>query len=175
MLHLAIVCVHVVGFYMPLAFLILIMSVFDGLFLVQTGQVSVCDARYAALLRQAVTASLLVHAHPRALVSVTIHVEADAGALLACAFNAASLALLDAGVPMQQTIAAAACVLHANGPRPLLLDPLQKESEVSSERFRGSCRGPVCFITAGEGVRVASFALYFCMMPIRPHALVLID
>lgn len=85
------------------------------------------------MLRQALSAAVLTHVQPRSQVAITVQVVADKGGLLACAINAASMALLDAGVPMHLTVAATACALNAQSPRPLVLDPLAAESLVPQE------------------------------------------
>lgn len=49
---------------------------------------------------------LFTHLYPRSTVSITLHVLSLDGALLAACLNAASLALVDAGVPMPSILAA---------------------------------------------------------------------
>jgi len=49
---------------------------------------------------------LFTHLYPRSTISITLHVLSLDGALLVACLNAASLALVDAGVPMPSILAA---------------------------------------------------------------------
>lgn len=57
-------------------------------------------------LSQAFQAHLFTHLYPRSTISINLHVLSLDGALLAACLNAASLALVDAGVPMPSILAA---------------------------------------------------------------------
>lgn len=57
-------------------------------------------------IASALSASLFLHLHPRSTLHITIHVLSQDGSLLACALNAATLALVDAGVPMADYVIA---------------------------------------------------------------------
>lgn len=58
------------------------------------------------MIRQALEASTLLHLYPRACVEINIMILADDGGRLCAAINAASLALLDAGIPMKDFVCA---------------------------------------------------------------------
>ena len=64
------------------------------------------DAELAATLRAALSPLLLLRAAPRSVVTVSILIEADDGCVAPMAFNAAVLALADAGVPLRSLAAA---------------------------------------------------------------------
>ena len=85
---------------------------------------------FEATLRGLVEGACVRSAHPRCCVSLVVQVGADAGSLLACAMNAACLALLDAGVPLRSTFGAACVALSADGSR-VLADPDAGEEEAS--------------------------------------------
>src|SRR5277367_3117850 len=56
-------------------------------------------------ISQAFQAHLFTHLYPRSTISIALHVLSLDGALLAACLNAASLALVDAGVPMPSILA----------------------------------------------------------------------
>jgi exosome complex component RRP41 len=58
-------------------------------------------------ISQAFQAHLFTHLYPRSTITISLHVLSLDGALLAACLNAASLALVDAGVPMPSIFAAA--------------------------------------------------------------------
>lgn len=57
-------------------------------------------------VNQAFQSHLFTHLYPRSTISIALHVLTLDGALLAACLNAASLALVDAGVPMPSILAA---------------------------------------------------------------------
>ncbi|KAI2618971.1 ribosomal protein S5 domain 2-like protein [Hypomontagnella submonticulosa] len=59
-----------------------------------------------ATLAKSLAAVLHTHLFPRSTISISLHVLAQDGSLLACAVNAATLALVDAGVPMTDYLVA---------------------------------------------------------------------
>ena len=65
-------------------------------------------AALTAAVAGAVRGAVLAGAAPRTAVTVALHTLSADGGLLAAAINAASAALVDAGVPMRHTLAAAA-------------------------------------------------------------------
>lgn len=65
------------------------------------------------LIRRTAEGVLQAALHPRTSVALALQVQADEGALLACALNAACAALVDAAVPLTATFGAlplAACL-----------------------------------------------------------------
>ena len=57
-------------------------------------------------ISQAFQTQLFTHIYPRSLISIALHVLSFDGALLAACLNAASLALVDAGIPMPSILSA---------------------------------------------------------------------
>ena len=57
-------------------------------------------------INQAFQSHLFTHLYPRSTITITLHVLTLDGALLAACLNAASLALVDAGVPMPSILTA---------------------------------------------------------------------
>jgi len=57
-------------------------------------------------IQTAFSSTLLTHIYPHSTVQISLHVLAQDGALLAACINAATLALVDAGVPMYDYLAA---------------------------------------------------------------------
>jgi len=58
------------------------------------------------LVKKAVEAAVLLHLHPKSRIVVSIAVLADDGGRLCAAINAASLALIDAGIPTKDFVCA---------------------------------------------------------------------
>ena len=63
-------------------------------------------------LAQALSSTLLTHLYPRSSITLTLHVLSQDGSLLAACINSATLALVDAGVPMADYLVA--CTAGAN-------------------------------------------------------------
>jgi exosome complex component RRP41 len=55
--------------------------------------------------------TLLTHLHPHSLITLTLHVLSLDGSLLATCLNVATLALIDAGIPMREYVSAVTCGL----------------------------------------------------------------
>ena len=60
------------------------------------------------LLQKALSALTLLHLHPNSKISVAVTVLANDGGRLEAAINAATLALIDAGIPLKDTVCACA-------------------------------------------------------------------
>uniref|UniRef100_A0A8C4N1V1 Exosome complex component RRP46 n=1 Tax=Eptatretus burgeri TaxID=7764 RepID=A0A8C4N1V1_EPTBU len=67
------------------------------------------------LIRGVVEGTVLTELHPRTSITLVLQVVQDSGSLLACCMNAASLALIDAGLPMHCFFCGISCALHADG------------------------------------------------------------
>ncbi|KAJ3285708.1 Exosome component 5 [Rhizoclosmatium sp. JEL0117] len=80
-------------------------------------------------LRDLIEAAVLASIHPRSAIQVTIQVTGDDGCFMSAAVNAASLALLDAGVAQRHLLASVTLAFDPNGT--LLLDPSLKELETA--------------------------------------------
>ncbi|TKA73630.1 hypothetical protein B0A55_07492 [Friedmanniomyces simplex] len=57
-------------------------------------------------IASAFQSTLFTHLYPHSTITITLHILSQDGSLLACALNAATLALIDAGVPMSDYISA---------------------------------------------------------------------
>ena len=57
-------------------------------------------------ISRAFSAQLFTHLYPHSSITVMLHVLSQDGSLLAACINATTLALVDAGIPMQQYISA---------------------------------------------------------------------
>lgn len=83
------------------------------------------EAELAVFLRQALAPLIVLTASPRAVITVGVHVQSDDGGAAAVAFNAAVLALADAGVPLRAIAGAVALARASDGG--LLVDPTRDE------------------------------------------------
>lgn len=92
-------------------------------------------------LRQTVEPTILAGMMPRTLIQIVVQIVQEDGNMLSTAVNAISLAMLDAGLPMNSLAAAVSAVIDQEGN--LLLDPNSKELEVREEEH-----GHVCYATA---------------------------
>ncbi|KAL7267271.1 Exosome non-catalytic core component [Rhizina undulata] len=68
-------------------------------------------------LQRTFSQSPLTHLHPRSEISISLHILSQDGSVLATCINAATLALVDAGIPMTDYVAAvtAGCSLKPEG------------------------------------------------------------
>src|SRR5438046_2678290 len=57
-------------------------------------------------ISSALAASLHTHLHPHSTISISLHVLSQDGSLLAALINAATLACIDAGIPMTDYVVA---------------------------------------------------------------------
>eukprot|EP00051_Salpingoeca_urceolata_P029915 m.7617 g.7617 ORF g.7617 m.7617 type:complete len:257 (-) comp2993_c0_seq1:53-823(-) len=75
--------------------------------------------------------AILTHLHPRACISLIVQEISDDGGMLACAVNAACLALMDAGVSLTACFASVSCAFgsFADDELAMVLDPSQAESK----------------------------------------------
>mmetsp|Transcript_3430 Transcript_3430/g.12366 ORF Transcript_3430/g.12366 Transcript_3430/m.12366 type:complete len:245 (+) Transcript_3430:137-871(+) len=67
------------------------------------------EKELADVVRRTVEGALLLSLHPRTGISIIVQVIEDDGSILACALNAACMALMDSGVPMRFTFASVCC------------------------------------------------------------------
>jgi exosome complex component RRP46 len=94
-----------------------------------------------AIICQTAQGAVLASLHPRTIIRLVVQVLEVDGSLLACALNAASVALLDAGIPMKFPFAAASLCLtlveEGKGEEKLLLDPTSVEEEEENNHKEG--------------------------------------
>jgi hypothetical protein len=88
------------------------------------------DTGRAAIIRQTVTGMVLSTLHPRTVITVVVQVVRDDGSLLAAALNAATLALLDAGIPLRWMLSAVCIACPTDGT--LRLDPDLEEEKAAA-------------------------------------------
>lgn len=60
-------------------------------------------------IASAFSSTLFLNLYPHSTITLTLHVLSQDGSLLACLLNAATLALIDAGIPMRNYISACTC------------------------------------------------------------------
>ena len=70
------------------------------------GTTGPAESELCGLLRQTIASSLILTAHPRTLITLSVYVQAEDGGVCALAVNAAMLALVNAGVPMRTLMGA---------------------------------------------------------------------
>lgn len=79
------------------------------------------------ILKRTLDYIFLSAVHPNTTTSIILQVVNDDGALLACAINAACTALVDAGIPLRNIIAAICCGVRDDGE--VILDPTKGEEQ----------------------------------------------
>ena len=67
-------------------------------------------------IASAFTSTLFTHLYPHSTITITLHILSQDGSLLAACLNAATLALIDAGIPMSDYIVA--CTSGLTPPAP---------------------------------------------------------
>lgn len=83
----------------------------------------------AICLQRLFKEAVRTHLYPRTVVDISLYVVADDGGVLPACINAATLALIDAGIPMKDYVTGCATAMYGTDP---LLDPCHaEESEVS--------------------------------------------
>lgn len=125
----------------------------------------VADRAAEGRLAAALQAVVRLSAHPRAAISVAVHVvTAGGGGVEAAVLNVASAALIDAGVPLRGVLAAgsvaaradAAAVDNTDGGGGLLVDPTVKEAAAAAAVLTVALLAP----PAGGGVAAGRDATY---------------
>ncbi|ORX69655.1 ribosomal protein S5 domain 2-like protein [Linderina pennispora] len=111
------------------------------------------DKWVESAVRSTFEKEVLAQLHPRTLVQINLQVRENDGSVDATAINATTMALVDAGVPMKTTVAAAACVVLKDGS--IVADPTKEEAElaVSTHTFafaNGSSDGPLYVDSRGR-------------------------
>ncbi|KAJ2714192.1 exosome non-catalytic core subunit rrp46 [Coemansia spiralis] len=105
-----------------------------------TGLPTTKDKWAESAIRSTFEREILSHLHPRTLVQINIQVRQNDGLVEAAAINAATLALVDAGIPLRTMVAAATCAVLPGGA--IVVDPTQEEAvgaqSVHTFAFAGS-------------------------------------
>jgi len=76
------------------------------------GPAKVDDRLIETYIRETCESAILVSFHPNTMVCINLQEMQDSGGLLACAINAACLALINSGLSMKYTIAAVSCMIE---------------------------------------------------------------
>ena len=109
------------------------------------------DKFQEAMIRNTCESVILTTLHPRTSINVILQEQQNSGSLLSCCINAASLALLDAGVPMRWTVAAVTCILDEQ--RQIHLDPTMKQQATAAAcltfAFDSSTKGVITSTARG--------------------------
>ncbi|KAL7529049.1 hypothetical protein ACHAXR_002764 [Thalassiosira sp. AJA248-18] len=85
------------------------------------------------LLQKALSASILLHLYPKSKISVTVMVLADDGGRLEASINAATLALMDAGIPLKDMVCAcSAGRWNAGGSDEIVVDLNRREIQAAT-------------------------------------------
>lgn len=74
------------------------------------------------LIKRAMEAAVMLHLYPRAKIEINILIMADDGGRLCASINAATLALVDAGIPMKDMVCACSAGLGGEGGDTTLVD-----------------------------------------------------
>eukprot|EP00899_Mesostigma_viride_P021612 jgi/Mesvir1/29452/Mv23028-RA.1 len=119
------------------------------------------------VLQECLEHAILSKMHPNCLISIIVQMVHDDGAALSCAINAASMALVDAGIPVRCMLASVTCVLslphvdpssygYPAAPSPdslrLMIDPTAAEEQDAKSRI---C---LCFPSVGPDETAAALA-----------------
>jgi len=97
----------------------------------------------AHLLKRALEATILLQLYPKSSIQVQIVILADDGGRLCAAINAASAALIDAGIPVKDILCACSAG-YAGGTTDTTLVDLNRQEESSSHSSNGGGKNAVC-------------------------------
>ena len=106
------------------------------------------------IIASAFTSTLFTHLYPRSTIQVNLHVLSQDGSILAACLNAATLALVDAGIPMSDYVVA--CTSGLSPPNPSNhgnVDPLLDLNSMEEQELPFLTVGT---LGAGERVSVLS-------------------
>ncbi|XP_011878170.1 PREDICTED: exosome complex component RRP46 [Vollenhovia emeryi] len=76
------------------------------------GPAKVDDRLIETYIKETCESAILVSLHPNTMVCINLQEMQDSGGLLACAINAACLALINSGLSMKYTVAAVNCMME---------------------------------------------------------------
>ncbi|XP_069672682.1 exosome complex component RRP46 [Periplaneta americana] len=97
----------------------------EALYRPKSGLPCVSDRMRESLLRNTCEIALVATLHPRTAITVIIQEMQDSGGLLACAVNAACLALMNSGIAMKFLVAAVSCMIDNEDK--IVIDPTDKQ------------------------------------------------
>ncbi|KND02508.1 exosome non-catalytic core subunit RRP46 [Spizellomyces punctatus DAOM BR117] len=126
-------------------------AVVEVIFKTAAGMTTTKERMYERIIRQTLEASILSGLHPRTSIRVTLQVLTDDGGILSTALNAATLALVDAGIPLRSLAASVTCMIDDTGE--LLLDPtaieLERSASVHTFAFDNVSEGTLANMSTG--------------------------
>ncbi|KFP06545.1 Exosome complex component RRP46, partial [Calypte anna] len=102
-------------------------AVLEVLLRPKVGLPGVLERSREQLLRRTCETVLLGVLHPRSAITLVLQVLSDNGSLLSCCLNAASMALLDAGLPLSSLFCGVTCALDPQGA--IVLDPTAPQEQ----------------------------------------------
>ncbi|KAJ3190094.1 Exosome component 5 [Gaertneriomyces sp. JEL0708] len=125
----------------------------EVLFKPTTGHTTTRDRLYERVIRETLESTILAALHPRTSIKIILQVLTDDGGVLSVAINAATMALLDAGVPMRDLPLSATCMIDGIDGE-LLLDPtsseLQRARSTHVFTFAPNSNGAITDISTGS-------------------------
>lgn len=95
----------------------------------KSGQSAVQDRIKECIIKSTCEAALVSSLHPRTAINIILQEIQDCGGSLACAVNAACLALISSGISMKFLVAAVSCMIDEDGH--IILDPDRKQLQDS--------------------------------------------
>ncbi|CAM9285289.1 unnamed protein product [Choristocarpus tenellus] len=104
----------------------------DVTFRQEKGLGSGLEAEWGMFLRRSLEEVILLTHYPRTVISIVIQVIVDDGAVLSTALNAATMALLNAGVEMTAIALSVTCCISCAPARSVMLDPCKAEADEAS-------------------------------------------
>lgn len=93
-----------------------------------SGSGGTAERRLEGILKKTCSYLIPIALFPRTLIKITLQIMAIDGPILATCINALILALLDAGIPLNSTVASATVMIQKDGH--VLLDPTELEIKV---------------------------------------------
>ncbi|XP_074562235.1 exosome complex exonuclease RRP46 homolog [Curcuma longa] len=115
----------------------------------KTGQIGKAEKEYEMILKRTLQSICLLTIHPNTTISIIVQVVGDDGALLPCAINASSAALLDAGIPLKYLAVAICCGLTEN--RSVILDPTKiEEKKIDAFAYLVFPNSPISVLPKGS-------------------------
>ncbi|KAG8548743.1 hypothetical protein GDO81_024342 [Engystomops pustulosus] len=95
----------------------------------KVGLPAIQDKNHEQLIRETCESVILGTLHPRTSITIVLQVINDGGSILSCFLNAACMAMMDAGLPMNAMFCGVTCALDDDGQ--LIIDPNTKDQKVS--------------------------------------------
>jgi len=144
-----------------------------------TGMGGAAERAAEEALAHMFSAVIVVEAHPRTAIAITVQVLVDDGGLLPAMVNATTAALINAGVPLRTRIAGVAAGVARGGAAGA---PLRVLADPDGAEEAGVCAGGSAALVVGppDAVplpHVAPDAMYYRYQPgcLRPHDVAALD